>query len=62
LRIKTGRNNELSVDNYKTVREEFLSGLKETVRLIFSNDEPFIMTGDTRVKCIYCPYKTLCMR
>jgi hypothetical protein len=62
LRIKTGRNNELSVDNYKTVREEFLSGLKETVRLIFSNDEPFIMTWDTRVKCIYCPYKTLCMR
>jgi hypothetical protein len=62
LRIKTDRKNTLSVDNYKTIRDEFLSGLKKTVRLIFDNDEPFIMTRDTRGKCNYCPYKTLCMR
>jgi hypothetical protein len=62
LRIKTDSKNELVVEDYSEVREEFMSGLRGTITKIFSNDEPFIMTTDTRGKCSYCPYKALCMR
>jgi len=62
LRIKTDSKNEMVVDDYNEVREEFISGLKGTISDIFSDSEPFIMTDDTRGKCSYCPYKSLCMR
>lgn len=62
LKLKTGPKNEVQVDDYKSVREEFLYGLKGIVTTIFNNKEPFSMTTDIRGKCSYCPYKQLCAR
>ena len=61
LRIKNSRDNDFIVEDYRTVREEFIANIKETVNSIFSSKEPFIMTEDTK-KCDYCPYRVLCMR
>ncbi len=62
LVIRSGNKNQILIDNYLTVREEFLKGLNELVTTIFSDDEPFVKTSDVRRKCSWCPYKTLCMR
>jgi hypothetical protein len=62
LYIKTSKKEGFYVDNYKTVRAEFMEGLKGIVKLIFSREEPFNMTTDTHNKCPYCPYRILCMR
>jgi CRISPR/Cas system-associated exonuclease Cas4 (RecB family) len=62
LRLKSDGKTEVVVEDYKMVREEFLDGLKEILAKIFSNNEPFIMTGDIRGKCEYCPYRILCNR
>jgi ATP-dependent helicase/DNAse subunit B len=62
LRLKSDSRSDLGIDDYKSVREEFLNGLKGLINTIFSNSEPFVMTGEARSKCSYCPYKTLCMR
>ena len=62
LKLKTDSKSEIVIDDYKIVREEFIYGLKGIITKIFSNDEPFSMTSDTRGKCSYCPYKALCMR
>lgn len=62
LRLKTDNKNEMMVENYQIIREEFMYGLKNLVTTIFSDGEPFIMTSDIRGKCSFCPYKTLCMR
>jgi hypothetical protein len=62
LKLKISSRNETEIDNYQTVREEFLIGLKGLISTIFSEDEPFVKTDDIRGKCSYCPYKTLCMR
>ena len=62
LRIKGASSGDLIIEDYKLIREDFISGLTGIVNTIFSEDEPFIMTKDARTKCTYCPYKTLCMR
>jgi hypothetical protein len=62
LKLKTGSRIETVVDNYETVRQEFLFGLKGLINTIFREDEPFVKTGDARGKCSWCPYSTLCMR
>jgi len=62
LRIRRGKNDETEVSDYTSVRQEFISGFKETVNKIFSIDEPFRMTGDQWTKCSFCPYRTLCLR
>jgi len=62
LIIKTDSRSELLVDDYKKVQNQFINGLEETIRIIFSSDEPFTMTNDLRGKCSYCTYKALCMR
>lgn len=56
-----GKKEETVVDDYITVREEFLNGLHNVVKNIFSNDEPFVMISGTW-ECRYCPYRVLCMR
>ncbi|MDQ1332001.1 MAG: hypothetical protein QG576_35, partial [Bacteroidota bacterium] len=56
-----GKKEETVVDDYMTVREEFLNGLQNVVKEIFSNDEPFVMIPGSW-ECRYCPYKILCMR
>jgi hypothetical protein len=62
LRLKTDSKTEMAVDDYKTVREEFIDGLKGIIAKIFSSNEPFIMTEDIRGKCEYCSYRALCNR
>jgi hypothetical protein len=62
LRVKTDSKTEFAVEDYKIVRAEFLSGLKDVLANIFHNSEPFIMTADVRGKCEYCPYRALCNR
>jgi hypothetical protein len=62
LRLKTGSRSEAVIDDYNTIREEFLIGLKDIISTIFQDDEPFVKTTDLRGKCPWCPYKTLCMR
>lgn len=62
LRLKTGGRSEIIIEDYETIRPEFLSGLKGLAATIFNDNEPFVKTTDLRGKCSYCPYKTLCMR
>jgi hypothetical protein len=62
LKLKTGSRSEVSIDDYNTIREEFLNGLKDIITTIFRDDEPFVKTADLRGKCPWCPYKILCMR
>jgi hypothetical protein len=62
LRLKTGSRSEIIIDDYESVREQFLSGLKDLIGIIFNENEPFVKTTDIRGKCSYCPYRILCMR
>jgi CRISPR/Cas system-associated exonuclease Cas4 (RecB family) len=62
LRLKTDSKTSQAVDDYKTVREEFMDGLRGIISKIFGSNEPFIMTEDIRGKCEYCSYRTLCNR
>jgi hypothetical protein len=62
LRLKSGSRNSIDLDNYETIREEFISGLKTLISIIFSDTEPFVKTTDAWGKCTYCPYRILCMR
>jgi hypothetical protein len=62
LRIRAAKNEEIEVNDYASVRDEFISGLIETVNKIFSINEPFRMTADQWIKCSYCPYHNLCLR
>ena len=61
LRLKTESKTDLIVDDYRSVREEFLTGLKQVIGEIFSIEQPFVMTTDIRGKCSYCPYRRLCV-
>jgi PD-(D/E)XK nuclease superfamily len=62
LKLKNGSRNETSVENYMDIRDQFIAGLKDLVATIFNDNEPFVKTVDIRGKCIYCPYRILCMR
>lgn len=61
LIIRAGKSSELLLDNYHSIREYFLEGLKGVVMAIFDPSEPFRMTAKT-IKCGYCPYRGLCQR
>ncbi len=61
LKIKEDKNSEIMLDDYTTIRESFLDGLRELIATIFSSEEPFRMTKNIN-KCVYCPYKGLCQR
>lgn len=50
------------VDDYNSVRDEFLEFLDITLGRIFSSEEPFVMTGKSWGKCSYCPFRGLCQR
>jgi hypothetical protein len=62
LRLKSNNRSEIIIDDYDSVRDQFLNGLKNLISTIFNENEPFVKTTDIRGKCSYCPYKTLCMR
>ncbi len=61
LIIKKERDPEIQVEDYQTIRSEFLEGLKALITTIFSPEESFRMTAKIS-KCEYCPYKALCQR
>ena len=61
LKLKTDRI-ETVVDDYNLIRNDFVTGLRSIIGVIFSNDEPFYMTTDLTGKCSYCPYRELCLR
>ncbi len=62
LRVRTEPKTEMLIEDYESVREEFLTGLKLLISTIFGRDEPFVKTTDIRGKCKWCPYRILCMR
>ncbi len=62
LKLKTGSRNYTLLEDYSELRDEFLTGLKDLLSIIFNKDEPFIKTSDIRGKCSWCPYRVLCMR
>jgi hypothetical protein len=62
LKIKIDGKNEIIVEDYNQVRDEYIKNLKGVISDIFSRDEPFVMTNDIRGKCSYCPYRRLCLR
>jgi hypothetical protein len=62
LKIKIDNKNEMIVDDYQSVRDEFINNLKCLLDDIFSLEKPFVMTNDIRGKCSYCPYRRLCIR
>ncbi len=62
LRIRSDNRPDLAVEDYQAIREVFVSNLKNVIEDIFSTDEPFVMTDDTRGKCSFCPYRGLCLR
>jgi hypothetical protein len=62
LKLKTDAKNEIVIDDYNLIRDEFLDGLGGIVKTIFDEKEPFRMTTDIRGKCTYCPYRALCGR
>lgn len=62
LRIKSNSKQEMIIDDYRIIRNDFISGLKDVIQMMFSINEPFTMTADERGKCRYCVYKILCSR
>jgi len=55
------RKNESLLEDYRDVRESFISGIRVVIASIFSRKEPFRMTK-TVSRCNYCPYRGLCRR
>ena len=53
---------DFRLEDYSAVREEFMSDLSDTLEIIFSPGEPFVMTRKSWGKCTWCPYKGLCQR
>ena len=62
LRIRSGSGIDIEIDDYQSVREDFIKNLESTVADIFSTEADFSMTSDRRGKCSYCPYRGLCSR
>ncbi|MFB6319697.1 PD-(D/E)XK nuclease family protein [Saccharicrinis sp. FJH54] len=47
--------------SYRTVKEQFETGLKETIGQIFDPSRPFKQTDDLK-NCLYCDFKNICGR
>jgi len=62
LRISLSKNKETILEDYATVRSEFVNGFRDLIKIIFSPDEPFRMTAESWAKCGYCPYRQLCLK
>ncbi len=62
MRMKSDNKNNLQISDYTSIRENFMTGLTGVIENIFDEKQPFIMTKDRRIKCPFCPYKSLCMR
>ena len=62
LKIKPSSKNEVLLDKYSLIRQDFLAALGDLISIIFSENEPFSKTTDNWGKCSYCQYRLLCMR
>lgn len=62
LKLRTENRSNVVIEDFNLVRESFLPRLTEVAEAIFSPDQPFTMSTETRSKCSWCPYRTLCMR
>lgn len=62
LSIKASRKEEIVLEDFNAIRDEYLEGLAETLKVIFNDGEPFVMTNDPAAKCPYCEYRKLCKR
>jgi hypothetical protein len=62
LKIKSKNNGDTVIDNYETIRAEFIVRLRDLISIIFSANEPFVKTKNARMKCVWCPYRILCSR
>ena len=61
LRLKTGKNEEIEVTDFKPFRKEFEQLLSECLSEIFDPEIPFTQTTELEF-CKYCNFKTLCCR
>jgi hypothetical protein len=53
---------DTEIEDYNSIRREYLENFNSTVGLIFNSREPFYMTGKQSRKCGYCPFRVLCGR
>lgn len=49
------------IDNFNTIKEEFISVLRGTIEELFSLDKPFFQTTNLDI-CKSCPYSQICER
>jgi CRISPR/Cas system-associated exonuclease Cas4 (RecB family) len=50
------------IEDYLTIRQEFIYYLGQVIRNIFSSSEPYTMTKMKGKKCNYCAFRVLCGR
>lgn len=55
------RNPKIPVNNFAFFEDEFRERLQTLLEEIFSEEEPFTQTEDTK-KCSYCDFKAICKR
>ncbi len=53
---------DTEIEDYVSIRREFLESFSSAVGMMFSSREPFVMTGKQSKKCGYCPFSVLCGR
>jgi hypothetical protein len=61
LVIAVGRDDKTVIDDYSSIRQEYSSGLRQTITNMFTGSSSFTMTANTR-KCDFCPFARLCRR
>lgn len=62
LLLKSSKDDSRIIEDYSSIRDEFVDNLKDTIRKIFSIEEDFVMTRHIWTKCTVCPYRKLCKR
>jgi ATP-dependent helicase/DNAse subunit B len=62
LRIRSEGKNDIPLEDYSSVRDEFMNCLISIISDIFNPEKPFVMTNDLHGKCSWCPYRGLCLR
>lgn len=55
------RKPKIPVNNFAFFEDEFRERLQTLLEEIFSEEEPFTQTEDTK-KCSYCDFKAICKR
>jgi hypothetical protein len=61
LKIKDLNGQTVLVDDFEKVKEPYEYWLRQTIEIIFNQDEAFSMTDNLK-KCDFCPFIKLCQR